>query len=317
MPDTTVSAAWSGVAVSGERLNGALDRVGALPALPEAWYRVCAVLDDPTASAAGVARELSLDPSLAASVLRLANSAVFGFRGTIQSLDRAVAVLGFAEIRNLLLTASVRSAVERMAQGTPLDVRSLWDHSIAVAVAAREVAEASLRVPPDQAFAAGLLHDIGILVMAVLEPSSLRRIVTRAEREAVAFRTAELRTLAAGGVTGRADHAELGAALLARWRLPDELVRAAGGHHPGEGGGRNAAAASPLAAVVHVADVLAHTIAPVDAPPLERGPAELHEATWRRLGVEGGVDALMAAVGATLAGRAGGAGDGAAAAYHA
>jgi putative nucleotidyltransferase with HDIG domain len=219
-------------------------RIRAFPAISASVGRVLALLQDPTSDAAGVEAQLRTDPALTANLLKIANSSYFGFPGSISSLREAVVRLGMTRVFQLVVTASVNAALEPAVPGYDTRPGELWRHVVAVSVAAEHIAgELELR-EKDEVFTAGLLHDVGKLVLGEFVKKKLWRVES-ATSQGMPFDVAEKRAL---GV----DHAEVGALILAGWSLPAELVNAVRWHHQPD-------ALDPprrLVDVVHVADVL-------------------------------------------------------------
>ncbi len=198
--------------------------------------------------AAGVARLIGAAPVLAATVLRVANSAFYGRRGRISSLPRAVATLGLDAIRGIVLAASLRH-LGRGLEPALLDGGQWLEHSVAAALAARRLAENRPEAPDgDTAFVAGLLHDLGWAVFASTHPNTARACfdALAAAPERSASHCAEIER-AHFGIT----HAECGALVAAHWGLPDPVVTAIREHHAPELGPE---AITPLGAIVRLAD---------------------------------------------------------------
>lgn len=201
--------------------------------------------------AAGMARLIGADPVLAATVMRVANSAFYGLRGRVGSLPRAVATLGFEAIRGIVLAASLRH-LGRQLDPPLLDGGEWLAHSVSAALAARRLAQVHPGpLEAETAFLAGLLHDLGWAVFAATQP-----LATRACRDDLAAAPDRSAPRCAGierqhfGVT----HAECGALVAAHWGLPEPIVLAIREHHGGDGG---SAAAGPLGAIVRSADAAA------------------------------------------------------------
>lgn len=165
-----------------------------------------------------VAEVLSRDERLAAHLLRLANSAITGFRRRITNLPTALRVLGARPVCNLLLTLSVRPLLRVSAE------YDLWRHSLGCALLARAIAQRTRQVEPDEAFAAGLLHDIGKNLLWRYFPEGSRRAHEITQRQRCPLFLAERLIF---GTT----HAEVGGWLLERWRLPSPLPEAVATHH--------------------------------------------------------------------------------------
>ncbi len=220
-------------------------RVGDLPALPQVVAEVLRITEDPDTTVKDLNEAISRDQALAAKVLRLANSAYYGFPRRIGTIVEAVIILGFNTIRNLVLAASVHGILSRELPGYQLARGELWRHSIACAMAARTLARRARFPQPDQAFVAGLLHDIGKLVLGVYVGEAYTAILEKVHKEGLSFVQAEEEVL---GFT----HAAVGARVADKWNLPSYLVEAIELHHePAR------ARSNPLlVALTHLADAV-------------------------------------------------------------
>ena len=244
----------------------------ALPTLPLVASRLIDAVARPDASSEVVARILSLDPSLTARTLRLANSDFYGFPRKVGTVDLAVVVLGPNIIRDLVLGASVFQTLGERDAG----MEGLWNHSLACGVAARSLAERCGYRLSGEAYAAGLLHDIGKVVLRQTDPERLQAVVAMVQEQGETMEAAEQ------GLFG-SSHAEVGAWLAERWGLPADLVEAIACHHRPEAATRN----RKLAALVHVANSLADRAGiswptGVASRPLSPSTWELVEADERR-----------------------------------
>ncbi len=242
-----------------------------LHSLPRVVLELQRAIDDPKSSANDLARIISLDPGLSAYLLRIVNSAMYSFPSRVDTVSRAVAVLGTRQISMLAMGVSVlRSFNERPVQA--LDIERFWRHSVACAILARSVAERCGRSPSERFFVAGLLHDVGRLAIFEAIPEQAREIMDAAEAEGIQLVQAERRVLGF-------DHARLGAILLRKWNFPVNLAMAVLHHHaPGKSDLRDEAA------VVHLADILSKalgygTTASFSVPALEH-------AAWDALGLD-------------------------------
>lgn len=199
---------------------------GGLPTLPPILLRVLETVSDPNSSALDLARIILPDQSLSAAVLRLVNSAAYGFRRRITSVPEAIALVGFAEVRNLSMAAT---AVHRF--GTlpgHAGAIHLWRHALAAALAADQLqAVAPCAEDSFCAFSAGLLHDIGKLPLGMLHPEAFSAAIDAANQEGAPLICVETRFLPM-------DHAAAGGVLAEEWNLPPELVAAIRGHHAPE-----------------------------------------------------------------------------------
>ena len=222
-----------------------------LVSLPDIYIKVVQALEDPASSMADIGRVLSQDPALAARLLKIANSPFYGFPSRIDSIPRAVTVIGEKNLRELVLIASVGDVITRIA-GNLMDMTAFWRHSTYCGVAARALGRKCGIVSVDALFVAGLLHDVGRLLIltklpemargAYLRPLDERQQLCDVEREILGFH-----------------HGEVGGELLRIWALPESICEAVQHHHePAQ-----ARTAPLVAAVIHVADALARHAHPL------------------------------------------------------
>ncbi|MCC6653467.1 MAG: HDOD domain-containing protein [Candidatus Eisenbacteria bacterium] len=233
--------------LTNDRVRQLANRLGGLPSAPATFTRINRLLADPSSSLADVARAISEDPALTGKVLHLANSAFFGKAHQATSLQAATALLGVDAIRHLVLTAEVFDALPLSKSARGMSMEALQKHSSLVAhIASSLEPEAPWR---DDAFAAGLLHDIGVLVLAARMPDEFDQIQLFVEAGAV---RSEVERAMLG-----VDHAEIAGYLLALWGLPGQIIDAVVSHvnfHP-EGLGD-----LTVASAVSVADILAREL---------------------------------------------------------
>ena len=217
--------------------------------MPEAALAVVRMSNDQNASAHALADKIAHDQSLTARVLRLSNSAYYGLPRQITSIQDAVVLLGMRTVRHLALVASTFPWLKRPRKGYSLGPQALWAHSIAVSVGAQLIAGNAKGVSSDEAFTAGLLHDIGKVVLSMWVEEKLVELVLRSEIEQAPFDQLEREVLGY-------DHAEVGAYLGIQWNLPESLTNTICLHH------RPDELEPPclLTDAVHVADVLAMSL---------------------------------------------------------
>ncbi len=230
-----------------ERLRQELLSLRELPPAPPILVELGSVLDSEMTSAGTVAEILSRDTALSAKILRLANSAYFGLPKPVADVRAACVVLGFDMIRSLAIGVTALDALGRRVEKI-LDGEAFWRHSLAVATGARLVATRVGASSPGTAFCAGILHDVGKLVLATIVGSRYASVLRAGELEGggEALRARELEELGA-------DHATVGAWLGESWHFPPEVLEGVARHH-------DAGASEPPSrwgAVVHVADRLA------------------------------------------------------------
>lgn len=226
-----------------------ISQTGCVPSVPDIYFKILDALQEPDCPVERIAEIAATDPGLTSKLLQLVNSAFFGFASQVSSAKEAVMLLGTGTIRSLALTCRLFSAFKIEPTGG-FTLEQIWSHSWRVALAAEHIArlEKSGNVVIEQALTAGLLHDIGKLILANALRSEYSGLIRQAAREKRALSQLEEQTL---GTT----HAEVGACLLQLWGLPSPLIEAVLCHEqPGEltGGGFSPAVA------VHVANSLDH-----------------------------------------------------------
>jgi len=217
-----------------------------LPPLPTVVQKLLAVMNDEDSSADDVTRVLSSDQALAGKILKLVNSSYYGMSGEVATITRAVVVLGFSGVRNTAMGFGMVSALKKLGGG--LDMQDFWDHAIATGAGAQAMAEElpQLKADPEEAFIAGLMHDIGHIVLAGAAPAAYAAARGRADggEDALVAEKAELTMT----------HAAVGERLLRFWQLPPTLQAAARYHHAIKVA---ASREQPLTTLVTLGDVLA------------------------------------------------------------
>jgi len=224
-------------------LQQALARVGEISSLPEITTRIVEVVEDPRATAHDMHDIIRTDPALATKILRVVNSAFYGLPSQVASLERAILLLGLSAVKNIALAASLSRLFNAEVLSGQFAARDLWRHCVAVGVCSRLIASG---VQADEAFLAGLVHDMGLIVVQQLFPAKLKAIAAQCHAASESF--CALEQLVVG-----ADHQAFGGALAARWRFPPALRLAIAFHHepltlPPE--------YQKTAAIVYVADTL-------------------------------------------------------------
>ena len=214
-----------------------------LPPLPEVTRQLMSVLNNDNASANDVAKVLSSDQALAGKVLKLVNSSFYGVPKEVTTISRAVVILGFTGIRNLALGFGSVEALKKMGDG--MDMTEFWAHALANGAACQAlVPHANRRIDPEEAFIAGLMHDIGAYVLATAVPDIYGPILSDRKGDRLARESEEI------GLT----HAQVGQGLLQYWQLPEPFCDAARYHHDVS---RATDGERPLTNLVALADVMA------------------------------------------------------------
>lgn len=244
-----------------------LQRVSALPPLPAAIGRLLRLVNDPDGDFQEIARTIALDQTLTAQILRIANSAFYGFSHQIRTVQQATVILGRHAVRNMALSLAMITLRNRMQTGWPLTPEVFWRHSMGVACGASLLARHVRGADAEEAFVAGLLHDIGKILLMEHDARTYGRLLEAVRTGAKPLHVLERETF---GI----DHTEVGRALCQHWNIPDTLGAVTAAHH-GDGAALPGDAVQ-LAAFVHLANVLAKLASIGD------GGNPLIPANWRR-----------------------------------
>lgn len=223
--------------------------IGELPALPLALLVAVRALSRDDVPASACVDAVERDLSLATRLLRLANSAFYGARGQVGSVEDAVGMLGLRTVASVVAAVSMRSTLA-LVQCNGFNFETYWRHALTTAVVARELARPAT-LDPGEAFLAGLLHDVGQLLLVVAHAEWVERALKLSHDEQIDLCEAERRLMGMG-------HDEVGAKVMHHWHFPEQLVNAVAGHHapePAEPGDRLS-----LSALVRLSDQLAQHI---------------------------------------------------------
>lgn len=255
LKDTVERASALRELLTQDHLKNLVSQIGALPSLPALYNQLMTELYKPEPSIEKIEKIISQDVGMSAKILQLVNSAFFGMRRHIESPGRAVVLLGLDTIKGLALSANVFSQYSsRPMRGVDMD--ELWAHSMLVGGSAKQIAMAQGEVQKsvDYAYMAGMLHDVGKVILASEIPKDYELAVEFAREMDIPVTEAEKQVLGA-------THAEVGAYLLGLWGLPDPILEAIAYHHrPAQA---KIKAFSPLTAV-HVANAIAHQKSKLD-----------------------------------------------------
>ncbi|SMC16448.1 HDIG domain-containing protein [Desulfacinum hydrothermale DSM 13146] len=238
-------------------LDKLVQMTGDLPAMPHVASLVIKKISDPDADANDIQKLIAQDPSLAARVLKLANSSFYARSRSIATLRDAVVIIGMKTVRSLVIASVTRDLFDPFG----LTEKLLWEHSVGCALAARTIAVRLRYSRVDESFLSGLLHDVGKMILFTRFPDQMRLIIqevysdpslsfAKLEREVFGF-----------------DHAQVGRLLARKWQFPEEIDEAIGCHH-------NPARAKilpALAVIVHLANAFCHKLelGPTKRPELE------------------------------------------------
>jgi putative nucleotidyltransferase with HDIG domain len=207
-----------------ERVAELISNLDAVITLPEVAARIVQTINNPKSTAGDLHRIISHDPALVSRILQRVNSSFSGRTNKIDSVERAIVLMGFDAVNTLALSATIGQIFKPTNISDDFTARDLWTHCIAVAAAAREMAKRVNKPLAEEAFLAGLLHDIGLLVEMQVCPDKLAKVCEIAKHGEVSFCMAEYDLIGC-------NHAEIGAALAAKWGFPDFCRAAVGFHH--------------------------------------------------------------------------------------
>lgn len=221
-----------------------VQRVNTLPRLPGATVRLLGVINDPRSTVKDIVEIIRYDQTVTAELLKLVNSAAMGLIRKIHSVDEAVCYLGTKRVMQILLAAHTKVLLGPEQSGYGLAPGALWAHCVSVAIGCQTIAKRLNLDDVGLLFTAGLLHDVGKVVLNETLEGLYGAIVQCARDEKIGFAEAEQRIL---GYT----HAEVGARVAERWGLPEAIIECIRHHHQPD-----AATPSVHIDTVHVADVI-------------------------------------------------------------
>lgn len=222
-----------------------LENLKELPTLPTVVAQLMMTLNEPTSSARDLERLIANDQAIAARLLKLANSAFYGLPGKVASLSRAITLLGFNTVRSLVLTIGVIDKFSGPSGGRYFDRGEFWEHSLTVATVARLLGARDPGFSPEEAHLAGLLHDIGKVIMDNFQPLKFQEAMQL-------VRDRNMNPLQAESLVLGLSHDEVGAIAAGEWRFPDFLREVIAFHHKPE----NATRFPEIVQLVAMADLL-------------------------------------------------------------
>jgi putative nucleotidyltransferase with HDIG domain len=238
--------------------------------LPGVFFQINEAVENPRTSFSDIGRIISADTALCARLLKVVNSSYFGFSSQIETITHAITVVGMLEVRDLVLATTVIRYFRGMSEDR-VSMESFWRHSIACGVAARTLAIYRREPNPERYYVAGLMHDLGRLILFMNNHADMAKVFELYDEGGLLV-DAERSVL---GV----DHAEVGAALMEKWKLPVTLVDIIRHHH-----NPSLAAEKTLdASIVHLSDILVHALEFGNSG--ERYVPALDENAWDQIGL--------------------------------
>ncbi|MFZ6733823.1 HDOD domain-containing protein [Undibacterium sp. Ji42W] len=247
-----------------------IDSVKDLPTLPAIVMELLNNIDDEELNMHELAQKVSHDMALTAKTLRYANSPYYSTMVKVTTVQQAISLLGLSTVRQIVITAALTGCFpDNNCRG--FSHKDFWRHSNAVAIAARILAR-RLKLNADVAFTAGLLHDIGALVLATCYTGAYENVLAQRQELQTTQYDTEKQLL---GI----DHTLVGETLAVQWNFSEVMIKAISGHHHPEKPGLGF-----LATIVHVADGIAHALGVTTTPDL--APPEITGQSWESLGLD-------------------------------
>lgn len=224
----------------------AVSDVSNIPTLPSVVERITDLLRMPQTSAEEVGHAITMDQSLATKVLKLVNSAFYGFPGKISTITHAVVILGFSTIKNIVLTASIFEMLKYGKSGMfNFDMEKFWLHSLACGAAAQTLSKHVNYTNREECFIAGLTHDIGKVIICRYLPKEFSLIMQNLQKNNLLIYESEKQLFGA-------THQEVGGVIAKEWNLPPDLYHAVSYHHTPSASRDH----YEITAIVHCADIL-------------------------------------------------------------
>ena len=186
--------------------------------------RIVKVIYDPATAAKDIADVIEHDPPLTAKILKVTNSAYYGLNSQVTSLQRAVVVLGFDTVKEIVSTVSIVDTIQQVDGASQADMKGLWNHSVGTAKACQLIADNTKLARPEVAYIVGLLHDIGKIILATVFPDNFNMVLKMVQEKNCRILLAERRIL-------NTDHTMIGKILCDIWGLPDDISTAILYHH--------------------------------------------------------------------------------------
>ena len=214
---------------------------------PLVYQRLTKVIEDPRSSVKDIVQIISEDQGLTAQILKLANSPLYGLQ-KIESINRAVTMIGTRELRDLALAVSTMETFPGIPEEF-LNMKKYWQHSIACGIIARNLAIYLRELSTERFFVAGILHDLGQLVVCILLPETVKTLLVDCHSSNLPFPALERQHFGF-------DHAELGAALLSSWKIPQNIVEPVACHHTPHTADQHLREAT----IVHIADIICQSL---------------------------------------------------------
>jgi HD-like signal output (HDOD) protein len=241
-----------------------------IPSLPDVYYEFKDAMDDPEGSFDEISSVISTDPGLTVRLLRIVNSAYFGFPSKIETISHAIGVVGLDQLNNLVISTVVMDRFKGIPDSV-INMNSFWKHSIACGLAAKIISSHNGEINTEKFFVAGMLHDIGRLIIALKASFNILSVFMRCKAENIPVHEAEENIM---GFT----HADVGKHLLKTWDLPVFHQELVGNHHQPF---KNSSFAKE-ASIINIADHLVNNLELGDSGE-SSFPSPMNQQAWENL----------------------------------
>jgi len=218
-----------------------------LPTIPVVATKVMQLVESETATAEDMAKVVASDPAVAARVLKISNSSFYGCQRQIQTLSHAIMILGFSTLKSLVVAASVKQVYKPFG----LTEKMLWEHSFGAGLAASIIANNTQQVNSEEAFLGGLFHDIGKIIMNILDSQQFQLVMQKCYNDKISFEEAERQVYPYS-------HAEVGGLVIKKWNFPAVLMNAILQHHTFDFGEHADPYQVQISCVVGLANLFCH-----------------------------------------------------------
>jgi putative nucleotidyltransferase with HDIG domain len=251
-----------------------LESIHDLPTLPVIVVELNRMLQDHGTAVEELIETIEKDPAIVLKLLKLVNSAFYGFRSQISSLHQAVVLLGFNTVRNAVLSVSIINAFKDADQLEGFDMNEFWQHSVAVAVTSKHLAKTTALASPDDSFVAGLLHDVGKIILFQFFRDLFEKVWKHMQANQKTFFVSE-------NESSPVDHAMIGGMLTRKWQLPEDLVDTIGFHHQPHPDSET----YRMQALICLADTIVHHFAEDPGYPMEDQKENFKQNIWEAVEV--------------------------------
>ena len=224
-----------------------LTNIDDLPAFPAIAFEIIRLTRDPNTTSKNLEEVIKKDPNLVTQILKFANSALYGLSREVVSLNHAINLLGFVQVENIVMISVILSSVKKLPLHKNFNRDKFLEHSFGCGVTAKIISNILSFNFSSTEFSAGVIHDIGKVLLDLYAPDCLDQILDNAFKKGISFTESEMELY---GI----DHCQLGAKLLSIWGLPEDITDAVANHH-----NPDKASNKLLASVVHVADLLTYS----------------------------------------------------------